>query len=302
MKGLLGTSLNKKTLLFKTLEKFHSQNLQPKIGIEMEFYLQEKNNPPSHKQVKKFIFDLKTAIFDNNIGIVRIEPEQGSGQIEIKTPPYLDIPKLCQDIEQIKDIICNLSADLRVNFSAQPFLKDCGSSLQINFSLTKNNKLIFAKNEGVESECLLHCVSGILGNIKNMMIIFAPLKQDYQRLDMQINRSLHKERKFTAPTNISWGYDNRTTLIRIPKTNKDNDRRLEFRLASNSSDIYLAISFLLLAILEGLSKKSKAPQEIYGNSFDGQYELEVLPNYEEAKGYFSKAGFNKKYLMPRPEH
>ncbi|MFT6332693.1 MAG: glutamine synthetase, partial [Lentimonas sp.] len=288
MEGLfdINLSLNRQTLLLRTLEKFYSINLQPKIGVELEFYLRHQNKPTSPQRTEKFISKLRPEIAKHNIYIQGIELEQGSGQIEIKTLPYLDIAKLCQDIEKIRKIIINLNDDLQVDFSSQPYMNDCGNALQINFSLMKNSDYLFSKNDNTESEYLLHCISGILNNVKNMMIIFAPEGQDYQRFDLKLNRNLHKKQKFTAPVNISWGYDNRTSLVRIPKTNRIDDRRLEFRLASNAADIYLAMSFFLLAISEGLEQKIEAPKEIYGNAFDEQYGLEILPNYEEAKGCF----------------
>ncbi len=288
---------HKKILLESILEVFHSKNLQPKIGVELEFYIQHHSLPANLELTNQFIFDLKLKILQNNIDLLGIEPEQGSGQIEIKTMPYEDISKLCQDITKIKEIISNLDEDLQVNFLSQPYQNDCGSSLQINFSLMQNNNYLFAKNDDQESLYLLQSIAAALAFTKNMMLIFAPKPEDYLRFDLKLNRHLHKKQKYTAPVNISWGYNNRTALVRIPATQKINERRLEFRLGASSADIYLATTFFLLAILEGMQKRMEPQLEIYGNSFDEQYNLENLPKYEEAQNYFLNNPLTNKILL-----
>ncbi len=151
----------------------------------------------------------------------------------------------------------------------------------------KDNQYLFAKDNYEDSKYILWSIAGALQFTKNMMIIFAPDEEDYVRFDIELNRNLHKKQKYTAPVNISWGYDNRSALIRIPRTNKDFERRLEFRLGSGSSDVDLVCIFFLLAILEGIKQKEKPRgSAIYGNAFDEQYNLELLPNYTEAKNYF----------------
>lgn len=277
---------HKRFLLKSVLENFQSQNLQPKIGVELEFYIQHHSLPANAELTKQFIDHLKSEISKHNINLLDIEPEQGIGQIEIKTLPYLDIIKLCDDISQIKKITQSLSQDFQINFSSQPYENDCGSALQINFSLMNENNFLFAKTHGQESKYLLHSIAAALKFTHNMMIIFAPKPEDYLRFGLELNRNLHKQKKYTAPVNIGWGYNNRSALIRVPATQTISERRLEFRLGSSSADIYLTSTFFLLAILQGIKKEDKLPSEIYGNSFDDQYDLKPLPSYEEAKSHF----------------
>ena len=279
-------NINKQALLEAVLEKFKEKNLQPKIGIELEFYLQHQAFPANLKQTSEFISSLKSELSHHNINLLAIEPEQGFGQVEIKTAPYLDIQQLCCDVNKIKEITSNLKSDLQANFASQPYQKDCGSSLQINFSLIKSGEYLFVKDGLEESKYISQSIGATLKFTKNMMFVFAPEPADYLRFDLEINRGLHKIGKYTAPVNIGWGYNNRTALIRIPATKKPEERRLEFRLASSSADIYLTNLFFLLAILEGIKKEEVLPEEIYGNAFDEKYDLETLPNYEQAQDYF----------------
>ena len=91
---------------------------------------------------------------------------------------------------------------------------------------------------------------------------FLQKKEDYERLD----------KKFMAPTHISNGGNNRTTLIRIPDL---APKRLEHRLASADAEPYKVIYAILYSIYSGL----KNPEQItkldktFGNAYDPQYNL-----------------------------
>lgn len=264
--------MGEKPHLKQVLEKFESQNLQVRIGIELEFYLQKENLPANPHQVFDFIEKLKSSILNHDIDLLEIEPEQGEGQIEIKTNPYIDIPKLCDDINHIKQIAQKLDSNLQANFSSLPNKNDCGNSMQINLSLIKDGEFLFAKNGDKESKYLLWSICGVLEKTRSMIEIFAPTSEDLQRFDLQINRNLHRLKKYTSPTNISWGYDNRSALIRVPASRKNDLRRIEYRLGCASCDINLAITHFLLAVFEGIKMQKDPIKEIYGNAFDEQYD------------------------------
>jgi glutamine synthetase len=283
----------RRDLLRFALQDFKNNKLIPKIGIELEFYLEPVTDDLDDFTIESFITNLKTSLLKQRINLLEIEKEQGFGQIEVKTKPYDDIYKLCQDVELIKKSIAILSSQQYPNikpiFLSQPKLNDCGNSLQINISLyDQNQNPQFIKNNKNHDNIALYCIGGILTFAKNMMFIMAPEKEDYIRFNLQTNRQLHKNGKYTAPTHISWGYDNRTALIRVILNNiNPRANRLEFRMPSPSADIYLALSFILLSILEGIKNKIAAPPPIHGNSFDQQYKLDLLPqNIKSSQDHF----------------
>lgn len=303
------TSLSKKKheLLKSILEDLHQSNLIPKIGIELELYLETINSNSVSTTIKSFIKDLKISLLEQHIDLLEIEEEQGRGQIEIKTNPYDDICKLCQDIILIKQSVVNLTLsqyhDIKPIFLSQPQLDDCGSALQINISLIdQDGNPYFTKNNQNSSNDLLLCsVGGILAFAKNIILIMAPKEEDYTRFDLQINNRLHRNGKYTAPTHISWGYNNRTSLIRvILNSNNISKNRLEFRMPSPQADIYLALSFFLLSMLEGIRNKMIPQNPTYGNSFDQQYLLDTLPkNLEIAKEIFLEKNAIKRIMTQK---
>ena len=112
--------------------------LTPKIGIELEFYLtQYQEQILNEKTIDDFIENLSLEIDQHKIQLLKIEKEQGQGQIEIKTLPYTNIKKLSSDLKSIKNISQNLAkkSGFGANFEPSPFLDDCSSALQINLSI-----------------------------------------------------------------------------------------------------------------------------------------------------------------------
>jgi glutamine synthetase len=252
------------------LERFYQLNITPIIGLEWEFYLLDQKNPLLEDKLQFFFQNILQSSIKNNVDILEIEKEQGQGQIEIKTKPYFDIVKLCQDFLIIKEIIRKISyqMNLESDFSAQKYLNDCGSSLQINLNfINKNNQNLFTGSSDNESKFLLFIISGILNNIPNYINDYIFSKDDLVRFDQDLNINLHKKGKYTAPVNISWGYDNRSCAIRIVNGKSPKNRRLEFRLPSSNAYLNKIIISLLKSSLDGIKSQSLPIKETYGNAF-----------------------------------
>lgn len=280
---------NRKFFLQKSIKQFvENTKYFPQIGIELEFYLLDQNLQCLQNKglIDNYIF-LLAQIFLQDPTIYKIEKEQGASQIEIKIAPHSDLLLLAQKIETIKQKAKILAQEnnLVACFDSQPFKDDCGSALQFNFSLhddAANN--LFIKDREVSSQknnLLLNTITGMLDSIEWAMIFYAPQPQDYLRFDLDINRNLHKKGKFTAPVNISFGDDNRTVAVRVPKDKNLQNNRVEFRVAAANADGFLTISSLLVAIANAINN-NRIPQDsqkIFGNAFDQQYSLKLLENY-----------------------
>ena len=278
-KIIYNLSNNKKLFLENCLDSFNKNvSLTPKIGIELEFYLLTKDFQKIEdlNLLNLHIANL-TDFFLHDKDIYKIELEQGISQLEIKIIPYSNLVLLAERIAEIKILIKNFAHknNLIACFDSQPFLDDCGSSLQMNFSLhNQNDQNIFAKKD----ELFFYTIAGMLDFIDENMIFYASKQEDYLRFDLEINRALYKKGKFSAPVNISFGSNNRTTAIRIPYTQNIAQTRIEFRVASCNSDPFLAIAAILNSAKKGILQKKfpEKSQEIFGNAFDEQYKLKTL--------------------------
>jgi glutamine synthetase len=75
-----------------------------------------------------------------------------------------------------------------------------------------------------------------------------------------------------APTNLQWGYDNRTTGLRVPASGPVA-RRVENRVAGADANPYLAIAASLAAGLKGLQEQRMPTEPVAGNGYNHAHGL-----------------------------
>ena len=83
---------------------------------------------------------------------------------------------------------------------------------------------------------------------------------------------------FWAPTDSTWGTENRTTALRIiPGSEKS--QRVEFRLGSADANPYIALAAALGSGLYGIEHQLEPLEQVTGNAYDQQHPLELaLPS------------------------
>lgn len=248
-------------LLDKVLKNFELLEMIPIIGLEIEFYLIDKNI-----KIESFFEEIYNFSKTKNIEISKIEKERGKNQIEIKTVPYKNIKKLINDFYCLKEF---LQKNYNVSFRAQEYLSDAGSALQLNLNfIDKNSNNLFARTinefgEKVESIVLEQAISGILSTTNIFLPCYIKDENCLNRFNFEINNNIYKSGKIPAPTFLAWGVNNRTAVIRIPTPlNFDNydyydnkSRRIEFRVPSADADIKLSTFSLLISSFYGISEK-----------------------------------------------
>ncbi|KAF8818261.1 type I glutamate--ammonia ligase [Rickettsia endosymbiont of Cardiosporidium cionae] len=219
-------------------------NLTIYLGVELEFYIQNTKDDIA------LINQLEAHI--NN----KIEVEQGNNQFEIKLKASNNISKYANYICYIRNSIiyfCN-QLGTKVYFNAKPYPEDYGNSMQVSLS--------FLEEDHYEKYANMLCY--YLPDTINM---FFMNDEDYKRLDS----------KYMAPTHISHGNNNRTTMIRFPDS---YPKRLEHRLASADASPHLILYAILNSIYNGLHNINHIPnfKKIYGNAHDPQYGLTKICN------------------------
>lgn len=288
----------KESILQQSLSLFSS--LSPykiAIGIELEFYLTNHDHCPIHSTtiIRDFIAQLalQTNLFD-------VEAEQGIGQIEIKTKEVrYDIAQLCHDIEEIKLRVDQLARqkNIKANFQSRPFVQDCPSSLQFNISLHHAN----GKHVMVKKDTLFYkIIATLLDNTNAMLAILAPSKEDYARFDKEYNRTIFALGKYGAPTNLSFGHDNRTCAIRYKATKYGykesiHGYKIEYRVASSGANPYLSLAAMIFYLARIFNDNGCNHYiETHGNAFDVQYDLEeIVTDFDQSLHHFYASGFVK---------
>ena len=256
--------------LEQTVTAFAKKDLHLHVGAEIEFYITGESNTSDQDALAQVLL----ACAQEEIPIYSMEEEEGKRQYEIALQPC-NPSDLIIHLSNLKNKIIKLLNFSKLNplFYAKHYKNMPGCGLHFHVSLyDASGKNIFAKPNSKadeESTFLQQAVGGLLQAMAQDMIYFAPHEEDYARYC--------KEDKH-APTHICWGSNNRTAAIRIPtSTLLPEQRHIEHRLTCANADPYPALCAILQAIYIGIDQKLVAPDKIYGNAFDQQYNLQPLP-------------------------
>ena len=136
-----------------------------------------------------------------------------------------------------------------------------GQSGHIHLSLNniKGRKSAFydAKAEDGISPAMRHFIGGQQALMPELLAMIAPTVNAYTRLIPG----------FWAPTEATWGLDNRTCALRVIGGGAKS-QRVEFRVAAADANPYLALAAALGAGLWGIEHKIEPTAPVTGNAYD----------------------------------
>jgi len=188
-------------------------------------------------------------------------------QNELEFMP-IGLSEAAEELVLGKWVLRHLAYQYGVNLSFAPKITvgKAGSGMHIHLKLLKNGKSVMGNGEELSSEAI-KSIGGILELSPSLTAFGNTVPTSYLRLVP------HQE----APTNICWGYRNRSALVRVPlgwtgkansmiemanpnientiKMNTEDKRTYEFRCPDGSADVYLLIAGLAVAVREGLQKE-----------------------------------------------
>jgi glutamine synthetase len=131
----------------------------------------------------------------------------------------------------------------------KPFANRPGNGMHMHVSLGDGRRNLFQDKsdpQGLElSEMAYHFLGGLLAHAPALTALCAPPVNSYKRL--VVGRSLTGAT--WAPAYISYGDNNRSTMVRIPKG------RLELRLGDGACNPYLATAAVIAAGLDGIENR-----------------------------------------------
>ena len=138
-----------------------------------------------------------------------------------------------------------------------------GSSGHVHLSLKdEKGKSVFydADQPHTMSQAQRHFIGGQQRLLPEMLAMIAPTINSYTRLIPG----------FWAPTDASWGVDNRTCALRvIPGSEKS--QRVEFRIGAADANPYLVLAASLAAGLYGIEQQIEPEAEVEGNAYEKKF-------------------------------
>ena len=186
---------------------------------------------------------------------IKIEAEHHevatSGQCEINLV-YDEMITMADNVIGVKNLV-KVKAKRKnkvATFMPKPIFGDNASAMHTHQSLWKgNSNVMYDQDDEVAqmSQIGRYYVGGILNHASALCAISNPTTNSYKRLVPG----------FEAPVNVCWGLANRSTAIRIPMYNRNQEKskRIEYRVPDPTANIYLLEAALLLAGLDGIKNK-----------------------------------------------
>jgi glutamine synthetase len=145
---------------------------------------------------------------------------------------------------------------------------------------------VFSNADGSASEAFFHFIGGLQAYTPDLMLVYAPTVNSYRRYVAGSQ----------APTNVQWGYDNRTAGLRVPVSGPAA-RRVENRLAGADANPYLAMAATLAAGLAGLQERLSPSDPVEGN---GYLQARDLPRtFDAAHAQMAASGHAPRLLGER---
>jgi glutamine synthetase len=294
------------------VQRFKARGLTPVCAMELEFFLIDDSGktlqvPPSPRSGKRrkaaetlsiraldafdtFFTDLYDACEEMDIPADTTTSETGLGQFEVNLMHCDDPLRAADDAWLFKMLVKGLARrhGFAASFMAKPYPEYSGSGLHTHFSLIdEKGDNVFDSGGPKGTAIMKHAVAGCLHAMKDSALIFAPHQNSYERLVPGKH----------APTSIAWGYENRTTAIRIP-AGSPSARRIEHRVAGGDVNPYLMLAAILGAALDGIENQMEPPSPIVGNAYavDG---LEQIPaSWEEAIDALEQSTIVPRFISP----
>ncbi len=272
-----------RNVLRRIVKLYEDQGWTPVVAPEMEFFLTARNidpnmpvQPPMGRagrraagkqayslsaidEYGKVIDDIYDFAEAQGLEIDGILQEGGAGQIELNLA-HGDPVRLADDVFFFKRLIreAAMRHDCFATFMAKPIAGEPGSAMHIHTSVTdsKSGKNIFAEKKGEETAAFYHFIAGMQNHLTGAIAVLAPYVNSYRRYVPD----------FSAPINLEWGRDNRTTGLRIP-ISSPSGRRVENRLPGMDCNPYLGIAATLACGYLGLMEKREPRPEFKSNAY-----------------------------------
>lgn len=278
-----------RNVLKRVIAAYDKRGLKPVVAPEIEFYLVRKNPDPDYpltppvgrsgraigggagysiagvNEFDELIDDIYHFSESQGLEIDTLIHEEGAGQLEINLR-HGDPVELADQVFLFKRTIreAALKHEIYATFMAKPIQGQPGSAMHIHQSIIdkKTGRNIFSKEDGSESDDFFHFIGGMQKHVPNAMAMFAPYVNSYRRLTQAAS----------APVNNKWGYDNRTTAFRVPRSDP-SARRVENRIPSSDANPYLALAASLACGLIGLIGKTKAEPPVLTTANEAEIDL-----------------------------
>lgn len=271
-----------RNVLKRVLAVYAAEGLQPIIAPEVEFYLIKPVTDPllpietaqgadrhtdfggeafsidALDKFSHFLDDLRDMCAATDIELAAVVHEMGPAQIELNVA-HGDALGRADQLFLLKRTVkaCAMRHNMTATFMAKPIAGLPGSGLHLHSNVYKDGKNIFALDNGIAPLALKQFIGGLQQHLPDAFSLISPNINSYRRFVVGLS----------APINLQWGYDNRTTGFRVPY-GEDKYGRVENRIAGADANPYLFIAAHLACGLLGILNGIEATEALEEDGYD----------------------------------
>ncbi len=156
--------------------------------------------------------------------------------------------QMADNMQLYKYIVHNVahSYGKTATFMPKPYYKDNGSGMHVHQSIWKDGQPLFAGDKYADlSQTCLWYIGGIIKHAKAINAFSNATTNSYKRLVPG----------YEAPVLLAYSARNRSASVRIPWCANPKGKRIEVRFPDPASNPYLTFTALMMAGLDGITKK-----------------------------------------------
>jgi glutamine synthetase len=261
----------------RAVEDLRAIGLDPIVGPELEFFLVQPDPAATHgirRHVDRpsmvytvgpqadpdgIVRAITEALGQLGLEVLAVNHEFMNGQYEVNLR-HTDALRAADRAFRLKAAVKDMAAQhgLVATFMGKPFNDQGGSGTHLHVSVNRDerNASDAPGDEHGVSAVLRAFTAGVLAHAAGLMAFLNPTINAYRRIQPD---SL-------APTHANWGWDNRSTFIRIPPE-RGRGTRIEIRVADGAANPYLAIAAVLSAGAHGVREGLRPPSPVDGDAY-----------------------------------
>jgi glutamine synthetase len=304
-------AIDSRNVLKRTVEDAQKLGYQLYASPEIEFYL-FKNTPDLQPADSGGYFDqvprgvgqdfrrvVITTLEEMGISVEVSHHEAGPGQNEIKLRSD-NVLSAADNIITARAVIKEtaLKFDMQASFLPKPLADQPGSAMHTHFSLFQGDMNLFFDSSSKYnlSDIAKSFIAGVLTRGDDICAVTNQFINSYKRIFAS---------RFEAPKFYTWGFNNSSAAIRVPrfKSMDQSSARFELRSLDTATNPYLSFALIFASGLEGVKEGLTPPSETTDNLHSvnpleaTSHNLKALPNsLEHAIEIFEKSKFTHSIL------
>jgi glutamine synthetase len=260
-----------RTILRSALNRAAALGYELKIGAELEYFLLRRSadgkleladaldtlEQPCYDMRAltrnlDFVTEVSKAVTGLGWDNYATDHEDANGQFE-QNFAFADALETCDRAVFFRYMVESLAQErgLIATFMPKPFAHLTGNGCHFHISLWRDGENLFERDPAEDprglglSELAYKFLGGLKAHAKAYIAVTAPTVNSYKRLSVGAPES----GSTWAPAYVSYGYNNRTQMLRIPAPG-----RIEDRTVDGSCNPYLAATAMIGAGLDGIER------------------------------------------------